>query len=169
MLTNPTPYRGHAVVTGPYRYVLTRSWGGDPRELVWIMLNPSVADAAADDPTIRRVRSFSQAAGFQGFSVVNLYATISTIPTCLWEMRRAGDIIGPHNDLYIHDAVRLARQAVCAWGALASPHMRARASEVLRLIGPATLHCLGTTKAGHPRHPLYVRGNQPLVPFREAS
>jgi len=162
MLTNPTPYRGHAVVTGPYRYLLTRSWGGDPRELVWIMLNPSVADASADDPTIRRVRSFSQAAGFQGFSVINLFAAIATDP-----MRMGPEPVGPDNDRYILDAARLARQVVCAWGALVPPHMKARARAVLRMIGPATLHCLGTTKAGHPRHPLYVRGNQPLVTFRD--
>ncbi|TQG73397.1 DUF1643 domain-containing protein, partial [Pseudomonas aeruginosa] len=27
------------------------------------------------------------------------------------------------------------------------------------------LWCLGTTKDGHPRHPLYVRGNQVLLPW----
>ncbi|MCH7984950.1 MAG: DUF1643 domain-containing protein, partial [Chloroflexi bacterium] len=36
-----------------YRYVLTREFGGDSTCL-FIMLNPSSADADQDDPTIRR-------------------------------------------------------------------------------------------------------------------
>ena len=27
------------------------------------------------------------------------------------------------------------------------------------------VYCLGTTKEGHPRHPLYAKGNTGLTPF----
>jgi hypothetical protein len=32
-----------------------------------------------------------------------------------------------------------------------------------------TLWCLGTTKDGHPRHPLYVKADQPLLLFGPAA
>jgi hypothetical protein len=37
---------------GVYRYQLTRTWDPESPELAWIMLNPSTADALADDPTV---------------------------------------------------------------------------------------------------------------------
>ena len=43
---------------------------------------------------------------------------------------------------------------------------QARADAVVRLFGERELWCLGTTQAGHPRHPLYVPGDQKLVRFR---
>ncbi|WP_029458196.1 DUF1643 domain-containing protein [Solidesulfovibrio alcoholivorans] len=164
MLTNPVPYRGHAVINGSYRYLLTRSWGGDPREICWIMLNPSVADATADDPTIRRVRGFSEAWSFGGFTVVNLFAGIQTDPTKICGIC---DPVGPENDDYIARAARGAQRIVCAWGAGCPwPH---RPKAVIGMLLGAPLYCLGTTRGGSPRHPLYVRGDQGLVPFGQAG
>lgn len=33
-----------------YRYDLTREWDSDLPKVVWIMLNPSIADERVDDP-----------------------------------------------------------------------------------------------------------------------
>lgn len=162
MLTCQSPYTGSAIIHGPYRYRLTRSWGGDPGKLVWIMLNPSVADAVADDPTIRRVRGFSETWGFGGFTVVNLFAEIQTNPGM---MGMTCDPVGPENDDYISRAAQGAERIVCAWGAGLRPEHAARPKGVLGMLLGAPLHCLGTTKEGHPRHPLYVRGDQGFVPF----
>jgi hypothetical protein len=41
-----------------------------------------------------------------------------------------------------------------------------RAAAVTRLLAGHDLWCLGTTREGHPRHPLYVAGRQPLVRWR---
>ncbi|MFG0273752.1 MAG: DUF1643 domain-containing protein, partial [Phycisphaerales bacterium] len=61
---------------------------------------------------------------------------------------------------------------VCAWGASlqtpASPAPR-RVARTLALLGARRLLCLGTTQAGHPRHPLYVRGDTRPAPFRCAT
>jgi len=46
--------------SGVYRYDLRRQVLGKRTEtLVWIMLNPSQADAVANDPTIRRCMGFT--------------------------------------------------------------------------------------------------------------
>jgi len=85
------------------------------------MLNPSVADASADDPTIRRVRGFSESWGFGGFTVVNLFAEIQTNPAM---MGQTCDPVGPENDDYIAQAAEGAKRIVCAWGAGVLPeHM----------------------------------------------
>lgn len=170
MLKCSSPYVCRAIIHGPWRYRLTRSWGGDPAALVWIMLNPSVADASADDPTIRRVRSFSEAWGFGGFTVVNLFAEIQTDPAM---MGKTCDPVGPENDAYIAKAAEASRRIVCAWGA-SSVRLEARprrddradrAKTVMGLLAGHVLHCLGTTTGGHPRHPLYVRGDQEIVGY----
>jgi hypothetical protein len=51
---------------------------------------------------------------------------------------------------------------VCAWGSNAKPERAARVAQIMLDAG-ARLWCLGTTKDGSPRHPLYVRGDQQLI------
>jgi hypothetical protein len=141
---------------GLYRYELFRRWAEGPRA-TWIMLNPSTADARADDATVRRVMGFSQAFGCGACIVVNLYAWRATEPAELW---KAADPVGPHNSLYLVEAARRARlddaPLIAAWGA----HARAeRIAEVLDLPGMDRLTALDVTRAGQPRHPLYLRAD----------
>ena len=141
-----------------YRYLLGRSWASlaEPSARVcWIMLNPSTADVDQDDPTIRRVRGFTNLWGFNGFTVVNLYALRSTDPAAL---RSHPHPIGSDNDAMIMRAVNAAACVVLAWGANAE---QARAECVMGMLRerPNVYH-LGLTKAGQPRHPLYVKGSQ---------
>jgi hypothetical protein len=146
---------------GQYRYMLSRA--GDiaaPRgPALFIMLNPSTADAEMDDPTIRRCRAFARAWGCAGIQVVNLYALRSTDPAALWEHP---DPVGPENDNWLTRIALAATEVVCAWGANAQP---SRVREVAAMLAEhgVRLKCLGTTKSGAPRHPLYVRGDQPLI------
>lgn len=142
-----------------YRYTLDRIWDASLPTALFILLNPSTADASVDDPTIRRCRSFATREGCGALTVVNLYAYRATDPR---ELATQPDPVGPDND--IHIALALDRQpahVIAAWGAL--PFARARAQQVTALLAQA--ECLGTTKSGDPRHPLYVRGDQPLVPW----
>ena len=164
MLTCSVPYTCHSIIHGPWRYRLTRSWGGKSCDLVWIMLNPSVADMNQDDPTIRRVRGFSELWGFGGFTVVNLFAEIQTNPAM---MGFTCDPVGPENDDYIARAAEGAERIVCAWGAGCPWQYRPKA--VLGMLLGAPLFCLGVTKDGHPRHPLYVRVDKELEPFGVAG
>lgn len=152
-----------------YRYMLTRRWGHGPT-LCWIMLNPSTASAFDDDATIRRCRTFSQRAGYAGLTVVNLYALRSTDPKALWT-RTEAERIGPLGDQFIAEQAGTRTDAIAAWGAHGARNERGqRVADTLAQVG-VTLHCLGVTGNGQPRHPLYVPGGTPFQPYqvREVS
>lgn len=143
---------------GQYRYMLGRRWGAGPA-CVFVMLNPSTADAEQDDPTIRRCIGFAKREGCGGLVVVNLYAFRATDPKGLLT---ATDPVGSENDAYIAGALSMPeRIVVAAWGA--GDRMR-RAKTVLAR-HPGRFVCLGLSKDGHPRHPLYIKRDQPLFPF----
>src|SRR6266404_7428098 len=62
---------------GRYRYLLWRTLRQrdvSAGSIVWLMLNPSTADASSDDPTIRRCLGFTRAWGYRRLLVVNLFA-----------------------------------------------------------------------------------------------
>lgn len=143
-----------------YRYTLTREWGPGPLAL-FVMLNPSTADAEFDDPTIRRCIGFARSWKLSGVIVVNLFALRATSPRALTE---ALDPYGPRNDVWIARMLRHRRvyEVVAAWGAHKLAAERAAQIELLRR---RSLSCLGTTKSGAPRHPLYVRADQKPVPY----
>jgi hypothetical protein len=151
---------------GRYRYDLTRRWADGPFVL-WIMLNPSTADASVDDPTIRRCISFSKREGCGGLAVVNLFAFRATNPA---ELRRVGDPMGPENASTILGWLERPdiAVAVAAWGAWverqSSSHTRFLRPNVeyLATVASRPLHCLGRTRGGSPRHPLRLRSDQPL-------
>lgn len=144
-----------------YRYKLTRTWGTGTLA-TWIMLNPSTADALADDPTIHRCTAFTKAWGLAGLTVVNLFALRATDPA---ELLADPDPVGEHNDRFIREAVHPWSVVVAAWGA--HKIAAARKRTVLVAIGARvdSVGCLGTTKDGSPRHPLYVPASQKLARF----
>jgi hypothetical protein len=149
-----------------YRYLLTRRWGDPAPWMTWIMLNPSTADASADDPTIRRCTAFARREGCGGMDVVNLFALRATDPAAL---SASDDPVGPDNDLFVAQHAAQATFAVAAWGVHGA--LRGRGAHVARLLADAgvRLLCFGTTKGGDPRHPLYVRSEAPLVLWQVPS
>ena len=126
--------------------------------IMWIGLNPSTADEQQLDPTLTRIRSFSEREGFDGFLMTNIFGFRATNPK---DMLRTPDPVGPENDRALLAAARRCEMVVAAWGAHGIHQDRALA--VAKLLGRHKLWCLGTTKDGHPRHPLYVAGRQALV------
>ncbi|WP_434922712.1 DUF1643 domain-containing protein [Glutamicibacter sp. PAEs-4] len=136
---------------GRYRYLLGRRWDASLPECTFIMLNPSTADARQDDPTIRRCINFAKSYGCGSLLVGNLYAFRATDPRDLF---RADDPVGGEmNDEVLIDLLARSELVIAAWGAHAHP---SRVAEVLRLPGAERMLALATTKAGAPRHPLYL-------------
>ena len=96
----------HAVIShdDKYRYQLSRIWDEEKPMVLFIMLNPSTADADVDDPTIRRVVNFAKSWGYGGVFVGNLYAFRSTDPKVL---RYIDDPIGEENIQHIQSLIGL--------------------------------------------------------------
>lgn len=139
-----------------YRYDLTRQWGTGS-SVLWVMLNPSTADADVDDPTIRRVVDFTQRWGCDKAVVVNLFALRATDPR---DMLAHPSPVGADNDEWIRHHASSAELIVAAWG-VAAKGVRDRAAVVQTMLRPfGTLHCLERTVAGHPKHPLYVHSER---------
>ena len=151
-----------------YRYLLTRIWDPSVKPAVFLMLNPSTADALDDDNTIRRLagpNGFARGMGAGGVVVVNLFALCSTDPRAL---KHHPDPVGPLNDVFIRQATSGAKTVVAAWGAAGVEHGRgACVTGALRGRG-VSLHCLGQTSTGQPRHPLYLPGGAVLEPYGAA-
>lgn len=163
---------------GPWRYRLWLSRFVGPewatlhqsdecasRWCVFVMLNPSTADATTDDPTIRRCMSFARAAGCWNLGVVNLYAVRATKPKHLAE---CDDLKYEANVPAVRMAVDVADVLVAAWGAADEKlpwQVRAHRAPIEGIAAKAgkSLLCLGLTKHGAPRHPLYVPATQTLV------
>lgn len=147
---------------GRYRYRLTRRWADGDAWATFVMLNPSTADATEDDPTIRRCVSFAKREGCSALQVVNLFAYRATDPR---ELKRVADPVGPDNDAWLSRALGTPALRIAAWGA----HGRPDRVVVVKSFAVPGLHALGVTKDGHPRHPLYLRADAPLVTWPAGS
>jgi hypothetical protein len=129
---------------------------------MFIGLNPSTADEMHDDPTIRRCKEFARSWGCDALVMTNLFAWRSTDPR---EMKAAEDPIGQDNDEWLERIAELAHVRVAAWGV--HGFWLERAMQVAAVL--PDLQCLGTTKDGHPRHPLYVAAATPLEAWPEQT
>lgn len=134
-----------------HRYELWRRWADGPY-CQFIGLNPSTADETLDDPTIRRCIRFAQDWGYSALCMTNIFAFRATDPM---DMKKATDPIGPDNDRTLLNVAADAGIVIAAWG-VHGEHLR-RGKEVRRL--QWSLHHLGLTKDGHPKHPLYLRAD----------
>jgi hypothetical protein len=149
--------------TKAYRYRLRRVWDQGRGVLPWVLLNPSTADEAILDPTIRRCVGYAQRWGFGGVEILNLFALRSTDP---YELYAHPDPVGPGNDAALLAAAQTAAGGImiAGWGIHGA--FNGRDAQVQRLIAStgANLMCLGKTKGQQPRHPLYLKSDAVLVP-----
>ncbi|MCC7001931.1 MAG: DUF1643 domain-containing protein [Gemmatimonadaceae bacterium] len=88
--------------------------------------------------------------------VGNLFAYRSTNPA---RLKIARDPVGPENDTWLRRLAREAEPVVAGWGEHGQLFDR---DQRVRTLLPA-VHVLGTTKAGRPRHPLYLP--RTLLPY----
>lgn len=151
---------------GTYRYRLDRAWGTE-KPAVFVMLNPSTADASKDDPTIRRCMDFARQWHCGGLVVVNLFAFRATKPADLF---KAANPRGPKNLHYIFEATKWSQFVVCAWGAHGSFMDQDKSvMACIRRAGDAHLCALGETKSGQPRHPLYLPKTSTMKPYGDTN
>lgn len=148
--------------SGKYRYSLHRRWHAGPRRVCFCMLNPSTADASRNDPTVRRCIGYAMDWGFDALEVVNIFALRSTDPGAL---RADEDPVGPRNTAAIVRAAGRSELVVAAWGVHGG--IGDRGAAVLRRLGGGfDVRCLGMTREGYPKHPLYLPKSAQLEPIR---
>ena len=155
---------------GAYRWLLHRPIQSSDqiskqrRVLLFVGLNPSRADGRRDDPTLRRLQGFAHQWGYHHLVVLNLFARISPSPSLLC---RCAEPIGAENDLILHSWFQQWAQQPkwdlwLGWGV--GGGFRQRDEAVLNMLnnvsdqrgGLPPPFVTGLTKAGYPRHPLYL-------------
>lgn len=161
--SNPiTEMEGGAIFdrTRRYRYRLWRRWNDALPSITFIMLNPSKADATFNDQTIATCIRTAKRFGFGSLDVVNLFAYRTFDPK---ELKRARNPIGKLNDEHIIASVKEAKTILLAWGNHGG--WNARHEEVLELLldYSGSTFCLGLTKQGQPRHPLYLPSSTQMI------
>lgn len=136
-----------------YRYSLTRVWDARGPRIAFVMLNPSTATEAQNDPTIGRCEQRARRLGYGGFRAVNIFALRATDPRV---MRAHAAPEGAGNTAALREAAHWADTLVAAWG-VHGAHRDQGPLTAARLHAKGhIMHHLGLTKAGHPRHPLYL-------------
>ena len=140
---------------GKYRYQLSRTWDEEKPKVLFLMLNPSTADANIDDPTIRRVVNFASSWGYGGVFVGNLYALRSTDPAALGT---ADDPIGKDNLHHVKTLVGMTDRVVYAWG-----NKKKEPEWLCNLVDKP--YCIDISKEGIPKHPLYLKKELQPKPF----
>jgi hypothetical protein len=139
----------HAILSkdNKYRYQLSRIWDEEKPKVLFIMLNPSIADTDIDDPTIRKVITFAKSWDYGGIFVGNLYAFRSTDPKVL---RYINNPIGEDNIQHIQHLIGLTERVIYAWG-----NHQKEPSWLCDLVDIP--YCIDVSKNGIPKHPLYLK------------
>ena len=152
-----------------YRYLLTRTVGPGDRVVNFVMLNPSTADEERNDRTVSRCMGFARDWGFGCLLVTNLSPFRAARPKDLFEHGPDPKPVERRNLEATVEAALNSHLVVLAYGNHGG--RKGKAAKTLAALeerGIQTL-TLGITMKGHPRHPLYVRGDTMPVPFDRAA
>ncbi len=141
-----------------YRYSLYREWSKSKSMIMFIGLNPSTADENEDDPTIRRCVKFAKDWGHGGIYMLNLFALRTKDPKILLKHPSP---VGQKNDFILKEIATDCLTIVAAWGT--KGNYLNRDKEVISIM--PLMHCLGITKDGHPKHPLYLSKDTKRISF----
>jgi hypothetical protein len=147
-----------------YRYSLERIWDESKPKVLFIMLNPSKADADIDDRTINKCIKFAKSWEFGGLIVGNLFAYRATDK---YELLKIEDPIGAKNQKHLDEMISKSESVICAWGNI----------DILRKVGKKLkpsyepfnnnsekFYFIELSIYGIPKHPLYLKLKPEFVP-----
>ena len=145
-----------------YRYELSEVWDSNKPLLLWILMNPSVANFDHSDPTLIKTGKYSRAWGFGGQLVGNVHAYRATDKNRLLEVK---DPVGPENDEMSLKMANEAKTIVLAFGQ--PPKMlRSRGQDLIKLLRHHSgLSYLRLSQDGTPSHPLYLPSDLSPQPY----
>lgn len=152
---------------GRYRQTLERDWSTDDKvakAVLFVGMNPSVADAETSDPTCHRELTFARDWGYSIYLKGNVLDWRATspkdIPVDLAEARSRDNL-----PVLLELAAR-AELIVLAFGKLHKRYAPIVAETVSELASTGKpLRCFGLNQDGSAKHPLYLRKDAPLHPF----
>ena len=160
-----------------YRYLLIRQLGFGDGAVMFLMLNPSTADETRNDPTIRRCINFGKAWGYGWLYVCNLSSFRATDPKEMLAAEPEPDAVWEENLRTILSVAHRCDRVIAAYGAYADAlpvvydektgarlNREGFVIEALKANGH-DVQCLGMTRHGHPKHPLYLKADTTPVPF----
>ena len=137
------------------RYSLNREWDKSKNKILYIMLNPSLADDKNDDPTIRRLINFTKKFNYGGFLVGNIFTKITPNPKEIDKSKGMSD----KNFEKLLNLINKVDQIVYAWGnSVEEPQLLKEL-----ILSPK---CFGKNLNGTPKHPLYLPKNSKLIDYR---
>lgn len=155
---------------GRYRQALTRDWtpaGTEPRTIMFLGQNPSVATADVSDPTCDRELGFAKRWGFTRYVKTNMLDWRATEPKNVPhdpELARS-----PGNLPTILREADAAEEVLLAYGKLHkrfAPIVDETLAALRKTKKPLT--CLKLNKDGSAGHPLYISSETERFPFPEA-
>lgn len=146
---------------GLYRYSLWRVWDDSKPLVVFIGLNPSIANHEIDDPTIKRVRAISKNLGYGGFYMCNCFSYRATNPDFL--KAETLDAMIKNAEILKYAASRC-QDVIFAWGNFKI----VRDSGIDKKLSEAfpDAKALYINKNGSPKHPLYCKSDIKPVPYK---
>lgn len=145
-----------AVIERNRRYQLWRIWEQEKPLLLYILLNPSRANAEADDKTVTKLIRFSRSWGYGGFYLGNVHSFITPYPSVLKNKIIKKDSI---NEMHLKSMRQKCKKVVFGWGNAADfPQWPDRMF--------FDAFCFGINKNGSPKHPLYLPHQTELIPFK---
>lgn len=155
---------------GTYRYELTRPTFRDGPIVSVFMVNPSTADWAVNDATIRKLLGFGKRLGWGELIVGNIFAFRATDINAL---RTATDPVGPLNHGHLLSIMLRSQMSIVAWGTLGKLPKELRdewrvVANMARALNRKLL-CWGTCNDGHPRHPVMIGYDNELIHWDMAA
>ncbi|MEM8928016.1 MAG: DUF1643 domain-containing protein [Bacteroidota bacterium] len=143
------------------RFVLWRKWEGSKPLILFIGLNPSIANDTKTDPTTKRIISHSKRWGFGGCFLMNCFALVTTDPK---KLTPSGD--WQQNLKWLDTIAPLCTEVVFAWGQHVLVKTLGRDNYFQKRFPNAK--CMGTNLDGSPKHPLYLPYSSKLLHYHKA-
>jgi len=149
----------------PRRWALHREWAkpgqiitvaNQPNTLVSIGMNPSLADAERDDPTVRKEYRFAMSFScYSRYTKFNACDAISSDPKQLLAVKMPN--ARGHHRFIINSLKNMQADIVCNWGILPKG-LEEIAEELLVKLRKEghTLYCYKINKNGTPAHPRFI-------------
>lgn len=139
------------------RYAYSLTWKAGQPHLLWVMLNPGTGESEGRRRnTFERCKTWSHSMGYGGLIFGNVFSLRAKSAEELLKLKHPPDAL---NNEALAFLSKLASETIVAWGDHGAKSDRPPALRKL-LSSPK---CFRLTKAGQPRHPLYVSANTPLV------